>query len=216
MSDDPTPLIGPPAADPRAVDPAPRRDLDDGLRFVHAMGMQTKRDVGDLASKLFALLEEMVSRGQVDLTSYDERRQRLQRAEDERTVSRAHVQIAPPVDKYALTDLPVIDCVTRLPLCQARCCTLAFPLSFQDLDERVVAWDYRRPYQIRQRGDGYCTHCEPDTKQCGVYDHRPGTCRSYDCRQDSRIWLDFERRIPAPVPSLAPVPESVAPAPAVR
>jgi hypothetical protein len=23
-------------------------------------------------------------------------------------------------------------------------------------------------------------------------------CRGYDCREDRRIWLDFEKRIPAP------------------
>jgi hypothetical protein len=25
-------------------------------------------------------------------------------------------------------------------------------------------------------------------------------CRSYDCRTDKRIWIDFENRIPAPWP----------------
>jgi hypothetical protein len=31
-----------------------------------------------------------------------------------------------------------------------------------------------------------------------VHHARPRTCRVYDCRRDPRIWLDFERRIPAP------------------
>jgi hypothetical protein len=25
-------------------------------------------------------------------------------------------------------------------------------------------------------------------------------CRKYDCRHDQRIWIDFEARIPAPLP----------------
>ena len=193
-----------PADDPASPSPDLRADLDDGLRFAHLMAMQTKRDVGALAARLFALLEELVERGQLDAASFDARRTRLQAAEDQRTLTRPHVQIAPVVDKYQLPDLPTIDCAARLPLCKARCCTLPFPLAFQDLDERVVAWDYTRPYQIRQRADGYCTHCAPETRQCQVYAQRPATCRSYDCREDSRIWLDFERRIPTPPPPTRP------------
>jgi len=112
---------------------------------------------------------------------------------------KAHVVVANVPDKYALKDLPQIDCETRIPLCRGRCCKLHFSLSFQDLTENVVKWDYARPYRILQRvTDGYCVHNDPDTKGCGVYDNRPAICRTYDCREDSRIWLDFEKRIPAP------------------
>ncbi|MBK9031276.1 MAG: YkgJ family cysteine cluster protein [Myxococcales bacterium] len=199
--DEPDPQPAPPIV----AAPALRRDLDDGLRFAHVLAMQTKRDVTELASRFFALLEEMASRGQLDLPKYDERRALRLEQEEQRAASRAHVQIAPVPDKYALTDLPDIDCAARIPLCRARCCTLTFPLSFQDLDERVVQWEYGRPYQIRRRSDGSCTHCAPDTRQCGVYAQRPAACRIFDCRQDSRIWLDFERRIPAPEPDPARV-----------
>ena len=202
------------AAEP--VQPAPgespagisRAEVEDGLRFLHVLGMQTKRDVLELTARFYALLEDLMSRKQVDPVAYDARRAQMHAKEEERAVTRAHVAVAPPSDKYALADLPKIDCVARLPLCKARCCKLSFPLSFQDLDERVVQWNYRVPYQIRQRDDGYCVHCDAGSKQCGVYDQRPGTCRIYDCRQDSRIWLDFERRIPAPEPGS---PDSPAP-----
>jgi Fe-S-cluster containining protein len=185
---------------PHAPDPAGalRADLDDGLRFLHLMAMQTKRDVLELTSRFYALLEELVSRRQLDPVAYDARRARLHAQEEERALTRAHVSVSQAPDKYALTDLPQIDCAARLSLCKARCCTLSFPLSFQDLDERVVQWDYRLPYKIRQRGDGYCVHCSSETRSCGVYAQRPAPCRTYDCRQDTRIWLDFERRIPAP------------------
>src|SRR5262249_58709998 len=80
-----------------------------------------------------------------------------------------------------------------IPLCKARCCKLAFPLSFQDLDEGVVEWEYAMPYIVKKRADGMCVHNEANGA-CGVYEKRPGACRSYDCRKDARIWVDFDRR----------------------
>jgi hypothetical protein len=84
-------------------------------------------------------------------------------------------------------------------VCKARCCTLAFALSSADLDEGVIRWDYGQPYQIRQRAsDGYCVHNDPDSHGCTVHAQRPAVCRRYDCRDDPRIWADYERRILAP------------------
>lgn len=175
-----------------------REDLNAGLRFLHFMSMQTKLDLMDLVSTLFALLEELVESGQLNIESFDERRLKFQEKEESRLKERPHVQVADPIDKYALDNLPQIDCDSRLHLCKARCCKLNFPLSFQDLDERVVQWDYGKPYQILQRLDGYCVHNHRQKKHCCVYKNRPAICRTYDCRQDKRIWLDFEQRIPAP------------------
>ncbi len=92
-----------------------------------------------------------------------------------------------------------IDCAELLPLCKGRCCSLEFALNTQDLNEGVVRFDYARPYWILQRAcDGYCVHNDPETRGCGVYEHRPLPCREFDCRGDSRIWTDFDKRIPAP------------------
>jgi hypothetical protein len=204
MTDDPRDA---PPADP--ADP-PRdlpRDVEHGLRFVHLMGMQTKLDVFDTSVRVLALLEEMIARGHVDLSSLDERRERIKKQELERANAQAAVQVAPAIDKYQMTNLPQIDCEARIPLCHGRCCTLTFPLSFQDLDEGVVRWDYSRPYAIKHRADGYCAHNTP-SRGCGVYQHRPAVCRSYDCRNDKRIWLDFDNRIPAPWPNDGPEPEA--------
>ena len=58
-----------------------------------------------------------------------------------------------------------------------------------------MRWNYAAPYMIAKKPDGRCVHLE--SSGCNVYDKRPATCRLYDCRQDSRIWRDFEKRIPA-------------------
>ena len=180
------------------IDGPVRNDLDDGLRFVHVMNMQVKHDLFEAQTRLTALMEELVAKGKLDLATFEARRQRIHAREAERQKSQAHVRVAELVDKYAMTDLPDIDCAAIIPICKARCCKLYFSLSFQDLDEGVVQWDYGRPYQIRKRADHYCVHSDEGSRMCGVYEQRPSTCRSYDCRNDKRIWADFEKRILAP------------------
>jgi Fe-S-cluster containining protein len=184
-------------------DPPERRarepeDVGDGLRFNHYVEMQTKARLIDVASSLYALVETLVARGVVPIDEYERRRQVTLQRESDRHRSEAFVVLNDTPDKYALKVLPEIDCEARLPLCRARCCTFIFPLSTQDLEERVVRWNYGRPYQIGQGQDGYCVHCSGETKQCTVYEQRPATCRVYDCRNDKRIWTDFENRVAAP------------------
>jgi Fe-S-cluster containining protein len=193
MADDAKiPDIGPEAPDPL------RHDLNNSLRFVHTMAMQSKSDLVEAQASLYALIEELVARGVVDLHTLEERRTRSKAREAERAMEAAHVRVSENVDKYQLTNLPQIDCEARIPLCKGKCCSFVFGLSFQDLDEHIVKWDYNRPYIIRQRQDGYCVHNDPNTRGCGVYANRPAICRNYDCSKDPRIWIDFEKRIPAP------------------
>ena len=33
-----------------------------------------------------------------------------------------------------------------------------------------------------------------------MYEARPAQCRAYDCVDDSRIWIDYAAKIPAPWP----------------
>jgi Fe-S-cluster containining protein len=172
-----------------------RQDLDAALRHLHFMSMQSKHDLVDLISRLYALMEEMVARKQLDLRSFEERRLRLKEREEARLLERTFVHINETPDKYALTNLPQIDCQALMPICQARCCQLVFPLSLQDLDERVVQWDYAAPYLIRRNSEGSCVHWDPASGLCAVYEQRPAVCRAYDCRTDRRIWADFYRRL---------------------
>jgi hypothetical protein len=120
-------------------------------------------------------------------------------AGDARTPTRVSLELDEG-SKYEVAS-PPIPCGELIPLCGARCCTLSFALSTEDLDEGVIRWDYGQPYLIRQRAtDGYCVHNEPTSHGCTVHAFRPRVCRSYDCRKDKRIWIDYEQRIPAPAP----------------
>jgi Fe-S-cluster containining protein len=189
------------ARDP--ADPLSRADLDDALRFLHAMAAQGKVELDRIDAVLAALIKTLLESGRLDPARVEQLLPEATARLAARAPGEAAVDVGPAVDKYAVAPPPDLDCAALLPLCQGRCCRLVFALSFQDLDEGRVRWDYRRPYQIRQRDDGYCVHSDPQHRGCTVYAHRPATCRTYDCRNDKRIWDDFERRIPAPIERLA-------------
>ena len=100
----------------------------------------------------------------------------------------------PPADQPTEPEV-VVDCEARMPVCQSVCCRLKFPLSCEEVDRGRVKWDIGHPYVIRQESDGYCTHRDRSTGWCGVYEDRPGICRSYSCAHDTRIWKDFDNMV---------------------
>lgn len=177
------------------------------MRFLHAMSMETKLSFERVDAVLRAIVDTLVAHGALDPAEIASRVQGLAARAREDNLHDTHVEVEAAVDKYALTELPDVDCASLIEHCRGRCCKLHFPLSFQDLDEGVVQWRYDRPYRIRQRAeDGYCVHSEPTSHGCTVYEHRPLTCRRYDCRSDPRIWIDFEHRIPAPMSEIEEKP----------
>lgn len=134
-------------------------------------------------------------------------------------LNRGHAQLikrlkgaAPPTkihlslvtDKRAVPS-PDVDCPSLLHLCKGRCCAMRVPLSEEDLDEHLLKWDLQQPYALRRDPDhGYCSYLG-DGGRCAVYHDRPATCRAYDCRKDPRVWIDFDQKIPQPLPwHLAP------------
>jgi Fe-S-cluster containining protein len=189
------------ADDPKDDVSKVRRDLDEGLRFMHTMEMQTKAMVRDTAMKVTSLLQELIATGTVEREKIAQRMTDLDPIASQRDRELYHIRVGDPVDKYTCTDLPQIDCDSIIPICKARCCTLSVFLTFQDLDERVLQWDYTAPYLLKRGADNYCVHNDTsDGKhRCTAYHHRPATCRLYDCRNDKRIWVDFEKRILAPI-----------------
>jgi Fe-S-cluster containining protein len=85
-----------------------------------------------------------------------------------------------------------VNCAERMPICHSICCKLDFPLTAEEIESGKVRWDLGRPYHIRHREDGHCVHRNQETGFCGVYENRPGICRTYSCAHDTRIWKDFE------------------------
>jgi Fe-S-cluster containining protein len=181
-----------------------RPDVVEGLRFCHLSSQDLRTAVDELALTVMALVEELAETGLLPAAALEARKAGADAAEEGAQKGRLKVRLLHEVDKYTLTG-PDVPCEELIPLCRGRCCTLHFPLGRQDLDERIVEWNHLQPYTIRQRpSDRYCVHSDPATRGCTVYAHRPAVCRTYDCRNDKRIWADFEHRIPAVDPKLEP------------
>lgn len=108
-------------------------------------------------------------------------------------------------DKYEVEG-PDIDCASLMHLCRGRCCSLNVKLTRQDVDEGLLSWDVEKPYMLEKAADGYCGYLG-DGGGCTQYKIRPATCREFDCREDSRIWFDFEKKIPAPYGVVREYPE---------
>lgn len=178
-----------------------REELERALRHMNALVADLRDDLLALAAQVVTLTRQLERKG---LASEDEVLDELPATLEEVRRADAEPDSLRPVlgpcqvDKYQEPSPPV-PCQELLPICHGCCCRLHFPLSTQDLNECVTRWDYIRPYLILQRkSDGRCAHNQPEDGRCGIYEHRPAPCRIYDCREDSRIWTDFEKRILAP------------------
>ncbi len=181
---------------PQALD----RQTELGFMFDHSLLSELGRNLVASATSVYALAELLVEHGLIDATEYAVRREAVGKALAEQ-MAREGLTLAlneQHADKYALDDLPEIDCASRLHLCHAACCRLRFPLSRQDVEEGVVRWDLGQPYLNRRDDTGYCVHCDHQSHHCGVYANRPAPCRVYDCRADERIWEDFDAMVVSP------------------
>lgn len=89
---------------------------------------------------------------------------------------------------------PEINCSERLHLCKSICCKLSFPLNAPEVESGELKWDLGRPYHIRQSQNGYCCHLGEEGK-CTVYNSRPRVCKTYSCKEDQRIWKDFDNMV---------------------
>lgn len=154
----------------------------------------------DEASRRFEwLLDALILRGQVP----DSFRRLAKKIQADRGIK---IRLSMVDDKYSV-ESPDIDCASRIPLCGARCCSFDVALSKQDLAERKLPFVIERPYELPRDPVTKKCACMDDAGACTAYDHRPATCRTYDCREDRRVWIDFEARIPAPMPaSIRPAP----------
>jgi Fe-S-cluster containining protein len=172
-------------------------DIHRGLVYAHNRANANTAEVHQANATLNALVELLIDRGLVNIESLEARRkqaaEQLRRDYLGRGMAVAMQEFG--VSKYEFKGGAEIDCENRLQLCKAACCRLPFAMSREDVQEGIVKWDLGQPY-INARGEGgYCQHIELGTCRCTVYKHRPIPCRGYDCRNDKRIWVDYDDRV---------------------
>ena len=147
----------------------------------------------DVAARLTWLVELLIRRGQLGPGHSG----LVRRVKADHSPARVHLTLV--ADKRAVQGSDV-DCASLMHLCKARCCAMDVALSRQDIEEGRLRWDLDKPYLLAKNLDnGYCANLRPDGGCC-AYDDRPAVCRQYDCRNDKRVWVDFEKRIPVDPP----------------
>jgi Putative zinc- or iron-chelating domain len=157
-------------------------------------GADGETAAGRPAAKLDVLIDILARAGVIN----EGHRRLLAKVRDDITPARPRVRLR--VVDTAEVPVSPIDCENRVHLCHARCCFFTVELSRQDVEEGKLLWKIEEPYLLRREADHYCSHLDRRTRSCGVYESRPAACRAYDCRDDRRVWDDFEKMIPAPMP----------------
>jgi Fe-S-cluster containining protein len=183
--------------EPQPDSDALRDQVAEGFLFTHSRLAEDARESLEQGSFLYALVEVLSERGLISIEELDARKREVARRLANK-FNRKGVGIAfqdPEYDKYNFEGEAQIDCAGRIELCRASCCRLPFALSRQDIREGIVHWDLGQPCLIAQEKDGYCSHMDRGSCACTVREHRPVPCRAYDCRNDRRIWLDFEQKM---------------------
>lgn len=149
-----------------------------------------RKDNADLVARLDYIVDLLILRGHLK----PGHRRLLNKVRADRST----VFLAMFPDKHQVKGND-IDCPSLIHLCKARCCSYSVTLSPQDVAEAKLKWELYEPYRLaKDRTTGYCRYVRADAS-CSVYEDRPATCRLYDCREDQRVWLDWENKIPAPM-----------------
>jgi len=146
------------------------------------------------SAHLYSLIELLVAKGVIGVDELDERKKAVEkRLADSFKEAGIGVRVQnAEIDKYSLKEEAKVDCENRIHICRAACCALAYALSLQDIREGI-RWSLGKPFMNVRGEDGYCVHLEQGTLRCSIYERRPAVCRQYDCRNDRRIWLDFDK-----------------------
>ncbi|MFL6414193.1 MAG: YkgJ family cysteine cluster protein [Bryobacteraceae bacterium] len=186
-----------------------QKRVSEGLFYVHSRLSQNTNKILESSAFLYALIELLEERKLLSIGELDERKgivaERL--AEQLKQKGLGVILQDPEQDKYAFKAEARIACEDRVQFCHAACCRMRFALSKQDVFEGIIRWELGRPYLIEHNSSGYCTHFEAHSCRCTVRENRPVPCRGYDCRNDKRIWLDFEGYVVNPDIDRADWPE---------
>ena len=175
-----------------------RQEVAGGLRYMHTRANANTGKLLEVASFTYAAIELLAEKGLLEIADLDERKaavaERLVKKFTEDGMGAAYQD--PEFDKYSFDKTVEIDCANRLDICKAACCRLRFALSRQDVKEGIVQWEFSHPYFIAHGADGYCRHL--DRQRCSIHQNRPVPCRGYNCRNDKRIWSDFDKKLLSP------------------
>jgi Fe-S-cluster containining protein len=184
----------------KAEDDSRRSEIASGLLYTHSRANSNTAKLLEVSSFAYAAIELLAEKGLIDIEVLDRKKKevatRLVEKFRQEGIGAAYQD--PEYDKYTYEKSVEIDCENRIPLCKAACCRLRFALSHQDVEEGIVQWDFAHPYFIAQADDGYCSHLDRGCMNCTIHQNRPVPCRAYDCRNDKRIWSNFEQRIVSP------------------
>jgi len=181
------------------TEPARRDEMLRGLMYAHDRANANTSELEDAAAMLEAVVEVLVEAG-LPPERLEQARAKAAERVRQRFVERGMAVARQDFDvpKREFPDGVRIDCENRIELCRAACCRLSVGLSSEDVREGILRWDVEMPYLLERGEDGWCVHMARGSCRCTVYDARPIPCRGFDCREDTRIWLDFEARIPNP------------------
>ncbi len=167
------------------------RQMERGQFFMHSAFAELHRRLRDAEIMLHGLTDLLLGRG---LVTEQEMRRSLESVAPGLAAEPSAVGVVVGTEPEA-ADIRTepVDCAARMHVCHAVCCKLDFALSVSEIEAGSARWDLGRPYFIRHEADGACTHNDPGTGRCGIYDDRPTVCHRYSCRHDERIWKDFDR-----------------------
>jgi len=170
-----------------------RREAVGGFNYTHGQANANAGRVLEVPTFLYALIEILEQKGVLTIDELDARKDQIADRVERRFLREGMGVVLqdPDQDKYKFQSEARVDCENRVHLCKAACCRLIFPLSRQDVAERIIMWDLEAPYLIAQTEDRHCRHLDRATCKCTVREHRPIPCRAYDCSNDARIWSDF-------------------------
>jgi Putative zinc- or iron-chelating domain len=188
----------------------PEREIRLGLMYAHDRANANTTELEQAVATIEALVELLVEAG-LEPERIEEAKARATERVRRRFTERGMAVIRQDFDvpKREFEGGAEIDCEARVHLCKAACCRLLVGLSGEDIREGILRWDTGNPYALDRGEDGWCVHMERGSCRCTVYDARPIPCRGFDCREDKRIWLDFEGRVPNPALSDPNWPQNV-------
>jgi Fe-S-cluster containining protein len=176
-----------PSPDPHELE----QQLTRGAYYLHTAITRQAERLNESETFLYGLIDSLIEGGLVEEAKLQAKIKAIReevRQRGEQFTTGVVIRQDPPQPPTS----PDINCAERLPICKAACCRLSFALSVQELEEGKIRWDLGRPYLIRHDAHGRCVHLQEGSCACGVYESRPRVCKVYSCREDQRIWKDFE------------------------